>query len=106
MYFLTASPFAVYFYSIGSELLINETRATKTGVAHIKIWRVTPPIAGLDHSYKYSLALVIDGECALRYDVHPGKADHKHIGDRELPYTFTSLEQLLADFWTDVENIE
>jgi len=31
---------------------------------------------------------------------------HRHVGDREEDYTFTSVEQLLADFQSDVERWE
>ncbi len=33
-----------------------------------------------------------------------GKGDHFHRGETEAPYAFTSLEQLLADFWTAVDD--
>jgi len=41
----------------------------------------------------------------LRYDNEPGKGDHRHIGDAEERYRFKSAEQLLADFWADVEEV-
>ena len=31
-----------------------------------------------------------------------GKGDHRHYGTRQENYSFTSLEQLVADFMTDV----
>lgn len=40
---------------------------------------------------------------ALRYDNEAGKGDHKHIGSEELPYRFVDMDQLLDDFWHDVE---
>ena len=40
--------------------------------------------------------------CVLRYDNEAGKGDHKHLDDREVPFDFTDLEQLQADFWADV----
>ena len=33
-----------------------------------------------------------------------GKGDHCHRGEAEAPYLFTSLEELLADFWTAVDD--
>jgi len=48
------------------------------------------------------LALVVKGECVMRYDNEAGKGDHKHIGDTEFDYEFTDIDQLLADFWNDV----
>ena len=40
----------------------------------------------------------------LRFDNEAGKGDHIHRGKKELPYSFTSLEQLLTDFWNAVDN--
>jgi hypothetical protein len=55
-------------------------------------------VRGCEHDYKYRLALVHEGRCVLRYDNEAGKGDHRHIGDKEEPYAFTSIDQLLADF--------
>lgn len=64
------------------------------------------PVAGSRHTFKYRLALVVDGVCVLRYDNEAGKGDHKHVGEEEEPYTFTTTERLLADFWNDVDEWE
>jgi hypothetical protein len=32
--------------------------------------------------------------------------NHRHVGKRERPYEFTSLEKLQADFWADVARAE
>ena len=60
------------------------------------------PVPGSNHSYKYSLALVEEGVCVLRYDNEAGKGDHKHITDTEICYTFESIDRLIADFFEDV----
>ena len=39
----------------------------------------------------------------LRYDNETGKGDHKHVDEVEVPYEFTDLDSLQADFWTDVQ---
>jgi hypothetical protein len=39
----------------------------------------------------------------LRYDNETGKGDHKHIGEDEKTYIFTSPEALIDDFWDDVK---
>ena len=59
-------------------------------------------LAGSAHAFKNRLALVRDGVCVLRYDDEAGKGDHRHVGAQEEPYAFTSMEQLLADFESDV----
>lgn len=63
-------------------------------------------VPGSLHLLKYSLALIIRGVCVLRYDNEAGKGDHKHIGDVEMPYSFTTPADLIADFWRDVDLLE
>jgi hypothetical protein len=46
---------------------------------------------------------VVAGVCVLRYDNEAGKGDHRHVGGVEAEYRFTSPEELLADFWRDVD---
>ena len=69
----------------------------------VVVWRVSHPVKGSRHYLKYRLALVVAGDCVLRYDNETGKGDHRHVGDVETPYSFSSYERLLADFWADVE---
>jgi len=69
----------------------------------IVVWHVPRPVRRSRHHLKYRLALVVAGECVLRYDNEAGKGDHKHVGAVETPYAFRGAEQLLADFWSDVE---
>lgn len=71
--------------------------------AEIVIWRVAHPVQGSAHRFKYRLALIVAGECVLRYDNEAGKGDHRHAGGVETVYRFRSREELLADFWKDVE---
>ena len=74
--------------------------------AEFVIWELPVASPGSAHAYKYRLAFVVEGICVLRYDNEAGKGDHRHIGKRESAYQFTTPEQLLADFWNDVENIK
>jgi hypothetical protein len=39
----------------------------------------------------------------LRDDNEAGKGDHRHVGDIETIYAFSSYENLLADFWAAIE---
>jgi hypothetical protein len=68
----------------------------------IVLWLVPAPLKGSAHSYKYRLALVADNVCVLRYDNEAGKGDHKHVGDRQIPYRFSGVDALLEDFGSDV----
>ncbi|WP_417231477.1 toxin-antitoxin system TumE family protein [Brevundimonas sp.] len=69
----------------------------------IIIWSVPRPVPGSTHGFKYSLALIVNHRCVLRYDNERGKGDHRHIDDQQFQYRFESLSTLLADFWKDVE---
>jgi hypothetical protein len=69
--------------------------------AEVAIWRLAQPLAGSAHAFKYRLALVVAEVCVLRYDNEAGKGDHKHLGGRQVPYTFTTLDRLVDDFWAD-----
>jgi hypothetical protein len=73
--------------------------------ADIVIWQLPAPASGSPHAFKYRLALVVDEVCVLRYDNEAGKGDHKHLGAREVPYNFTTLDQLVDDFWADVTRL-
>lgn len=87
-----------------AELLLNERRVLASNVfAEIVIWGVTEALPESHHHFKYRLALVVDGECVLRFDNEAGKGDHKHIGKEEFAYAFISAESLLNDFWNDVK---
>ena len=70
--------------------------------AELVIWQLPKPVAGATHRYKYRLAYVVRGECVLRYDNEVGKGDHRHAGERQSAYTFTTPEQLIADFQRDI----
>jgi hypothetical protein len=71
----------------------------------IRVVRLSEPLDGSEHPYKYSLTLVVAGECVLRYDNERVKGDHKHEGEAESAYVFTTLSQLLSDFKADVRRI-
>jgi len=71
--------------------------------AEIVVWRVPHPVKGSTHRFKYRLALIVAGECVLRYDNETDKGDHRHVGKAETAYAFSGYEKLLADFWADVD---
>ena len=70
--------------------------------AEIVVWELATPLRGSAHDLKYRLALVVNGECVLRYDNEVGKGDHRHAGSQERAYQFESIEKLLADFERDI----
>jgi uncharacterized protein DUF6516 len=68
----------------------------------VAVWRVPEPVPPSEHSFKYRLAYVVKGECVLRYDNERGKGDHRHCGGVESDYAFSTPDQLMLDFNTDI----
>jgi len=88
-----------------AELLLNERHIVgENAFVEMVVWRVPAPLSGSTHAFKYRLAFVVDGQCVIRYDNESGKGDHKHVGEEEIPYYFTTPQALLNDFWNDVDN--
>jgi Family of unknown function (DUF6516) len=52
--------------------------------------------------YKYRLYYGRAGKRLVGYDNERGKGDHRHRRGREEPYCFTTVQQLMSDFLTDV----
>ena len=73
-------------------------------IVEIVIWELPEPLAPSPHLYKYRLYFGAAGVDRVRYDNERGKGDHRHIGEREEEYCFSTLEELLEDFQRDVEN--
>ena len=85
-----------------AELLMRERRVLEAGFIEVIVWSLPEPLSGSPHSLKYRLAYVVDNECVLRYDNEAGKGDHRHVGTKQMPYVFVSVDQLLDDFLADV----
>lgn len=67
------------------------------------IWQVPKPVVGSAHPFKYSLFYGYPGQRIVGYDNERGKGDHRHLGDTEEPYRFSTVEDLMADFLADVQ---
>lgn len=88
----------------GARLIEKSRRfVNDTTFFEIVLWHLPEPVPGSQHPFKYRLALVVNGECILRYDNERGKGDHRHVGDREEAFEFTTLEALFDAFQTDME---
>jgi hypothetical protein len=85
-----------------SLVLRTETEIERGLRAEAVVWRVPVPVRGSQHFYKYRVALIDEGVCVLRYDNEAGKGDHKHIGDVEFTYEFSTVQKLGEDFLNDV----
>jgi hypothetical protein len=82
-----------------AEPLLDERHVlSESAFVELVVWRVPAPVRGSQHDFRYRLALIVDGECVLRYDNEAGKGDHRHVRDKEREYQFKDAEQLLADF--------
>ncbi|TKB81190.1 MAG: hypothetical protein E8D44_16045 [Nitrospira sp.] len=84
------------------ELFRRRVVYSENAFAELILWRVQKPIAGSQHPFKYRLAYVVNEVCVLRFDNEAGKGDHRHVGGKESPYTFTTPEKLIADFQREV----
>jgi hypothetical protein len=71
-------------------------------IIHIRIWQLPHKTDERRHGLKYSLFYGRKDERIIGYDNEAGKGDHRHYRDREEPYSFTTMEKLVADFWSDV----
>jgi hypothetical protein len=90
---------------MAAELLIDERHVLdERAFVEIVVWRLSRPVRGSKHRFKYRLALIVDRVCVLRYDNEAGKGDHRHVLDVEERYEFADTEKLVDDFWREVEN--
>ena len=86
-----------------AEKVIRDRKLFEDGhIMEVVVWLVPTKVPPSKHRYKYRLFYGQKGTRKIGYDNERGKGDHKHIYDKEYPYTFISLAQLLDDFETDV----
>jgi hypothetical protein len=71
-------------------------------IVEMVIWRVPSPVPPATHHLKYSLFYGHSGVRDVGYDNERGKGDHRHFQGAEMSYTFSTVEQLMVDFWSDV----
>jgi uncharacterized protein DUF6516 len=62
----------------------------KMHFVEIVVWRLPRSVRASAHGFKYRLALVENGVCVIRYDNEAGKGDHRHLGNTEEIYEFTT----------------
>jgi len=74
-------------------------------IVEMLIWRVPSPVPPAAHSLKYSLFYGCPGVRMVGYDNERGKGDHRHFTGNETAYPFRGVEQLMADFWSDVHSL-
>jgi hypothetical protein len=72
-------------------------------IVEMTIWCLPAPVLGSGHPFKYRLFYGWPGQRIIGYDNERGKGDHRHIDGREEPYSFSTVENLTADFWADIK---
>lgn len=86
--------------------IIDSKRVWPDGtIVQMIVWQLPSPTPDRPHGFKYRLYCGRHGQCLIRYDNETGKGDHKHVGDLETSYRFSSLQALITDFRTDVRNL-
>lgn len=85
-------------------VLVNHVKVydERGNIVESRMWKVSPT-SDKPHGYKYSLVYIVNGVSVIGYDNGEGQGDHRHFGDNQQPYNFTTLKQLARDFLADVE---
>ena len=89
-------------------LILNSKTILEDGrLIQRKIWQLASPDSSHKHGFKYSLYCGNSGVTIVRYDNESGKGDHKHVGkaEVEIVYLYKSLQQLLIEFVSDIEQL-
>jgi len=87
-----------------AELLFHQRIDYEDGaIVEMVLWRVPSPVPPSTHSLKYSLFYGRPGIREVGYDNERRKGDHRHFRGIETPYSFSTVEQLMIDFWSDVQ---
>jgi Family of unknown function (DUF6516) len=71
-------------------------------ILRVRVWEVPEPVPPSGHRFKYSCFYGRPGERIVLYDNEKGKGDHRHYGERQVPYKFRSVKALMTDFLADV----
>jgi hypothetical protein len=73
-------------------------------IVEIKILQV-PISADKTFGIKYSIVYVKGGKRLLGYDNAERKGNHRHYREKEEPYHFTKIANLIKDFKRDIKKI-
>lgn len=88
-----------------AEIFIRERYRYPDGdLAEMVVWRVPEPVPPTTHGFKYRFAYIVAGQRVLGSDNERGKGDHRHVGDAEEPIAFSSVDDLLERFVSEVED--
>jgi hypothetical protein len=88
---------------VKAQLIIRDRRIFADGcIIEVVVWKVPTAVPPTEHRFKYRPFYGWPGERIVGYDNERGKGDHRHYGNREGRYRYTSLRQLLDDFEADI----
>ena len=95
---------------MNAKLLFRDKYLYQDGaIREMVIWRLPEPDEERPHGLKYRLYYGQSGQCLVRYDNERGKGDHRHFSndgnEYEEPYSWISVQQLMADFKADIERL-
>ena len=86
------------------ELVRNRKLVLPDGaIVEYVIWELPEPVPGSNHRFKYRLYFGRGGIRIVGFDNERGKGDHCHFDGSEKPYSFTTVDQLLDDFFGEIE---
>ena len=101
---LTTSASVGIIDNMKAELIVDhKTVDAHGGIMQLTVWKVPAPVPPTEHGFKYRLVYAVEGQRIVGFDNERGKGDHMHLDGKELPYQFTSLEQLIEDFISEVD---
>lgn len=72
-------------------------------ILEIVVWRLPRPVDGCDHPFKYRLYYGRDGQRIIGFDNERSKGDHRHRDGAEVAYPFAGPENLIDDFFREVD---
>lgn len=97
--YLTTSSIVGILANMAAQLITRFKNVNPDGsILELVVWKVDTPVPPTEHGYKYRAVYVLDGQRIVGFDNERGKGDHRHLDGKELPYSFTSVEQLVEDF--------
>ena len=73
-------------------------------IVEMRIWNI-PSSKRLPSGLKYSLVYIREGQRIIGYDNAEGKGHHRHYRRKELAYDFRDVDNLIKDFYEDVEKV-
>jgi len=103
---LTCCGFVGIIANMKAELVYRSKLVLSDGaIVEMVIWRLPAPVLKSEHILKYRLYYGKDGRRLVGFDNERGKGDHLHLGDKEFPYIFISVEKLIIDFLSEVRKL-